>query len=305
MRINFDFGDLEAFVAVFESGSFQRAAEQLAISQSAITRRIQKLETALDVILFERTTRSLRATLAGKEFCARAQAILDDAGEALRALGDATLRYRHQRNAVVTIATVRTLAQNLIPRALKRNGDNGPLVRINLLDLFADEVSNAVLSGEADFGIGFLGMQEYGLDFEYLCDDPFVLAIPQDHELAQEKSIRWADLASYRLIVPQKGSGNRLLIDNALARRRILLDWTFQVRHFSTALGLVQSGLGVAVLPATAISPFGDGGVQSRPIVEPVVCRSIGGVRRSGKSLPQIAENLYRILASECRAADP
>ena len=131
MRINFDFGDLQAFVAVFETGSFQHAAAQLAISQSSITRRIQKLESALGATLFERTTRSLRATLAAREFFARARAMLDDAGEAVRALGDATLRYQHQRNAVVTIATVRTLAQDLVPRALLRANEQLAQTRIN------------------------------------------------------------------------------------------------------------------------------------------------------------------------------
>lgn len=300
MRINFDFGDLQAFLAVAENGSFQRAAAQLAISQSAITRRIQKLETALDVELFERTTRSLKPTLAAKEFRTRAQAILDDAGEAMRALGDSTLRYQHQRNEVVSVATVPTLTHDLLPRALRRFEASGAGVRINILDLFANEVSEAVAQGEADFGIGFIGMQEPGLEFEFLLDDVFVAAMHRDHPLADKAELRWEELAPHRLIVPQKGGGNRLLIDNTLAKKNKLLDWSYQVRYSSTMLELVRSGIGVAVLPASAIPADPVSAVVARPLHDPVVSRGIGGVRRIGRNLPPRAQALYDILVEEC-----
>lgn len=301
MRINFDFGDLEAFLAVAETASFQRAAGLLAISQSAITRRIQKLEAALGVALFERTTRSLRLTLAAKEFRARAQAMLDDAGEALRALGDSTVRYQYQRNEIVTLATVPTLTHDLLPRALRRFEADGHGARINILDLFAGEVGDAVATGEADFGIGFIGMQEPGLEFEFLLDDVFVLAMHRDHPLAQKSELRWDELTPYRLIVPQKGGGNRLLIDNTLAKQNQFLDWYCQVRHSSTLLELVRSAIGIAILPASAIPVADVSPVVARPLVDPQISRGIGGVRRIGQPLPPSARALYDILVDECR----
>ena len=69
MRINFDFLDLQAFLAVAELGSFQRAAEQLAVSQSAVTRRIQKLESGLGIVLFERSTRTNSRTAFSTSCC--------------------------------------------------------------------------------------------------------------------------------------------------------------------------------------------------------------------------------------------
>ncbi|WP_029064993.1 LysR family transcriptional regulator, partial [Labrenzia sp. DG1229] len=81
MRINFDFNDLEAFLAVMETGSFHLAAERLNLSQSAITRRVQKLEDVLGSSLFERTTRAVRPTLAAKRLQARAEVMLEGARE--------------------------------------------------------------------------------------------------------------------------------------------------------------------------------------------------------------------------------
>ncbi len=300
MRINFDFADLEAFLAVADAGSFQRAAEKLALSQSAMTRRIQKLEAALGVSLFERTTRSLKPTLAAKEFRQRAQSMLDDAGLAIRALGDSSLRYEHQRNQVVTVATVPTLTHGLLPQVLRRFDSEAGRVRVNILDLFAGEVADAVQQGEADFGIGFFGLREPGLEFDFLRDDVFVLAMPREHPLARQKKLSWPELKPYRLIVPRKGGGNRLLIDNALAQAGQVLDWSYQVRHSSTLLELVRSGLGVAVLPASAIAEV-DAAVVARPLVEPVISRGIGSLRRSGRELAPSAKRLHQILLETCR----
>ncbi len=305
MRINFDFTDLDAFLAVYETGSFQRASQQLAISQSAVTRRIQKLETALDTALFERTTRRLHPTLAASEFRARAQGLRDDAQEALRVLGDAPGRHSRQRNAVVTVATVPTLTQDLIPRVLARFEREGHRARIQLLDLLAGEVDAAVAAGEADFGIGFGGMVEPGLVFDWLRDDRFVVAFKADHVLSRHAEVSWPMLASYPLIVPQKGGGNRLLIDVTLARQKLQLDWAYQARHSTTLLELVRAGLGVALLPGSALGGARDPGLQSRSLIEPSISRALGVIRRANQVPTRVASALLDILLDECRNGKP
>ena len=86
MRIKFDFLDLEAFLAVKETSSFHAASERLNLSQSSVTRRVQKLEEALGTEVFERTTRDVRPTLAAKRLQVRAEAILQDAQETTLAM---------------------------------------------------------------------------------------------------------------------------------------------------------------------------------------------------------------------------
>ena len=98
MGINYDFGDLEAFLAVKETGSFHAAATRLNMSQSAITRRIQKLEDALDSRLYVRTTRAGKPTLAAKRLQARAEALLQDARETTEAMRDDSVAFAHQLN---------------------------------------------------------------------------------------------------------------------------------------------------------------------------------------------------------------
>ncbi len=305
MRINFDFLDLEAFLAVAELGSFQRAAEQLAISQSAITRRIQKLETALDTILFERTTRSLKLTLEARSFRSRAQEIMDNAAEAMHAMSDESTRFEHQRNSIITIAAIPTTTHDILPQVIKHFRATGHTARIKILDYFANDVIEAVTQGEADFGISFIGMQEPGLIFEYLFEDQFVLAMHRDHPFTQRVKISWHEIEGEQIIVPWKGTGNRMLIDNEMATIQQQLDWSYQVHHSSSAIGLVEANLGVALLPQSAVPQRENSLVASRPLKDPEITRIIGTVRRSQHVLSVAAEAFYQILIDECQKIMP
>lgn len=293
MRINFDFGDLKAFLAVSELGSFQRAAYQLHISQSALTRRIQKLEEAIGIRLFERTTRSLKLTLAAKGFRSRAQLMVDEATEAIQALGDDCARFDYQRNATVAVAAVPTATHNILPSAIRLFRDQGFRARIKLIDLSANDVLEAVSQGEADFGINFIGAQEPGLTFRTLLDDRFVLALHRSDPLCKRRRIKWSEIDESRFITVWKGSGNRMLMDNALAKARRSLNWAYEVRHLSTALGLVEAGVGITALPETAMPGNDHPILVSRPLIEPDISRTIGTVRRAGSALPSMAESFY------------
>ena len=295
MRINFDFTDLSTFLAVAELGSFQRAAESLHLSQSAVTRRIQKLEDSLGVTLFERTTRSLKLTLAARLFQDRAKAILDNAEEAIIAVGDDVAQFEYHRNTIITIATIQTATHAVLPKMIKLFRDAGYTSRIRILDLFANDVVDAVSQGDADFGISFMGAQEPGLEFQHLQDDHFVVAMHPDNPLSQHTEINWSDLQDQSVAIPWKGTGNRMLIDNALSHSHAPLEWAYQVRHSATLLGLAESGVGVAILPFSAIPQYSPARVIARPLVGPSVTRVIGSVRRSGHTLTSAAEAFYKL----------
>ena len=296
MRINFDFADLEAFLAVADLGSFQRAANVLNLSQPALTRRIQRLEASLGVSLFDRTTRSLKLTLAAKRLRGRAQAMVDDAAEAMLAIQDETARFEHERNAIVSVALIPSATQTMMTRAIQTFRQRGHSARLRLLDRSANHVAEAVADGEADFGISSIPALEPNIGFEAIMDDRFVLAIRRDHPLSTSETVRWRSLQGLPLIVPMKGTGNRMVIDEALAKARQDLDWTFEVERSTTALCLVEAGIGLAVLPKTAIAARPDAPVVARPLSAPSVSRTIGIVRRTGQQLSKPAEAFIDIL---------
>lgn len=295
MRINFDFTDLNTFLVVADLGSFQRAAESLHVSQSAVTRRIQKLEDSLGITLFERTTRSLKLTLAARLFQDRAKAILENAEAAIIAVGDDATQFEYHRNTIITIATIQTATHQILPQMIKAFRDAGYTSRIRIMDLFANDVVDAVSSGEADFGISFMGAQEPGLDFTHFQDDHFVVAISPDNPLSDLDEIHWSDLHDQAVAIPWKGTGNRMLIDNALSHSQAPLEWAYQVRHSATLLGLAESGVGVSILPLSAIPQYEPARVIARPIVGPSITRVIGTVRRSKHSMSSAAEAFYKL----------
>jgi len=288
MRINYDFGDLEAFLAVKETGSFHGAAERLNLSQSAITRRIQKLEEALGSQLFERTTRSLRPTLAAKRLQSRAEAIISDAQETTRAMRDESVAFAFQRGAVISLATIPSVVGMLISPAITTFRAAGHEARLRIIDGSANEVAEAVAAGEADFGISSIPMLEPSTDFEALFDDQIVLALALNHPFAGQGVLRLEDLEDTPLIVPARGTGNRLLIDEAMARARMPLMWAFEVGRSTTALTLVQEGMGAALLPQSAI---GDAQVAICTLDALNIARPVGLLSRLGQrdSSPTIA----------------
>ncbi len=280
MSINYDFGDLEAFLVVKETGSFHAAAERLNLSQSAITRRIRKLEQALDSLLFERTTRAVKPTLAAKRLQARAEAILQDARETARAMRDDSVAFAHQRNAVVTVATIPTVVSDLLSRAIAELRRDMVSVRIRLLDQSANDVAEAVAQGEADIGLCSIPMLEPGTEFEPLFDDPIILAQPRGWPGPEGGDLAWSRIGDMPLILPARGTGNRLIIDEALAAARLPLVWTYEVIRSATALDLVTAGLGAALLPQSAI---GQADVDVFRLSSPNVTRAIGLLSRAGQ----------------------
>jgi DNA-binding transcriptional LysR family regulator len=284
----FDLGDLEAFAAVVRLGSFRAAAEAVHLSQPALSRRVEKLESALGVRLLERTTRRVAPTQVGREFALRMQTLLDDLDGTL--LGIESLAA--QRVGRVTIACVPSATLHFLPAVLRRFHGRYPAIRVRIHDAHAHEALAAVLSGEADFGLNFIGADQPELRTIPLLRERFVVACRRDHPLAARRAVRWEDLRGEALLAVDQTSGNRMLLEKALAG----LDWrpqpVFEARHVHTLLGLVAAGLGVAAVPQLAL-PRGSSDLVGVPLTAPVVHRAIVLVSRRGGRLGPAARALH------------
>jgi DNA-binding transcriptional LysR family regulator len=290
--VNFDLNDLQAFRAVVELGSFRKAADAVSISQPALSRRIDKLEQALGVRLFERTTRSVTLTTVGRVFAQSAEQLLHDLDVALLGIRDVS----SSRLGHVTIACVPSVAYYFLPHVIARYHRRFPRIRVKLLDASANEVLAAVSSGEADFGVGFMGSQEAEIEFKLLLQDRFVVACQRDHPLARKKRVTWNELYEHEYVSVDKTSGNRLLLDQALSAVAPSTPSICETRHVTTMLGLVEAGLGVAAVPSMAMPTHEHPILTSVPLVDPVVKRRVGIVRRRGRSLTPAAQEFYRMM---------
>ena len=293
MSINFDLGDLQAFAAVADTGNFRKAAELIHISQPAFSRRIDKLEGALGVSLLERSTRKVELTAIGRDFARKTRQLLDDLDATLMGIRDVSAT----RMGEVTVACVPSAASYFLPGVIKRYHLAYPNIRVRIFDAGANEVLAAVARGEADFGLNFIGSQEADLEFEVILEEPFVAACRRDHPLARRKSVAWNELRAYDFMTVGKSSGNRLLMDLALAGVPDRPAWIYEAQHVMTLLGLVEAGLGVAALPRLAMPGKDHPILASVPLTDPVVTRRVGLIRRRNRSLSPAAQELYSLTA--------
>lgn len=287
----FDLADLQAFTAVARLGSFRAAADSIHLSQPALSRRIDKLESALGVRLIERTTRRVQLSAVGQEFARKAQDLLDELDATLLGLE----QLAQQRSGRVTVACVPSATRYFMPAVLRRFHERFPRIRVHIHDAHAHEVLAAVTSGTADFGLNFVGRQEAGIDFAPLLRDRFVLACRRDHRLAAKRSVRWSELQGEPWLAVGQSSGNRLLLERALAGMPERPQSVFEARHVQTLLGLVEAGLGVAAVPQLAM-PTGSSDIVGVPLTAPAVHRDIGLITRRGERMPPAAQTLREFL---------
>src|SRR5882672_1137922 len=170
---------VQAFIAIADRASFSRAAEQLHITQTALSRRMQNLESFLGVRLVERTTRSVALTAIGQNFLPQARRLLADLGTALVEIRETGKSLRGD----VTIACVPTVGVHYLPRVIQRYSAAFPENRIRILDHASGRVVTAVLRREAEFGITLTGSYEAELVSTPLLQDRFVLVCRRDHPL--------------------------------------------------------------------------------------------------------------------------
>lgn len=283
---------IQAFIAIADEGGFQKAANTLHITQTALTRRLQNLEADLGVKLVERTTRSVALTRIGSDFLPHARRLLTELQSALVEIRESGKAQRGD----ISIACVPTAGVHYLPRIIKEYSEHYPNNRIKILDHLSPGVTEAVLSREAEFGIRQSGLQHPELSTVPLLQDRYVLICRDDHPLAERKRIPWRQLDSFPLIFPSHIRTNRAQLDAALSGRDVALQPYFQVGRSSTAVGMVAEGVAAAVVPGLAIQRGAYANIRVVPIIDPVVSWTLVLVARKQAHLSPAAEVLYDML---------
>ncbi|MBV8380424.1 MAG: LysR family transcriptional regulator [Paucibacter sp.] len=243
---------LEALIDIVDLGSFSKAAEKQHISQTGLTRRMQRLEEQLGLRLLDRTTRSVTLTSVGRDFLPEARRLIEEVERSFL-----RLRHRAQRlDGDVVIASVPSLMFGRLPQVLGDYMHQCPHTRIEVLDRNSTRVLDAVRHRQAEFGL-HVHLPEHlpDLHHEPLAAAPFSAVCRADHALADRTRLEWADLGGHDLITLGGSSGNRQRMESQLTRSGIDIRTRFVVEYYSTALGLAAQGLGVAILVDLGVAP--------------------------------------------------
>lgn len=290
---------LRAAVAVAQHGSFRRAAENIPVSQPALSLAIQELESALGATLFDRTSRSVATTELGRHFVQGAARLLADFEHLLQETGEAA---RSRRGRVV-VSCVSSIAGRVMPLAIRHCAAHYPQVEVSIRDDVATQVLALVQAGAADFALTIeppaLGE---GMLFEALFEDPFYLVCGRGHPLARRRQVPWKALDGQSLIELSTSSGTHQMVRDELARCHARPGRSTAVSHLSTVHGLLEAGHGIAVLPRIALPVPEHPTLVARPLVQPSMARTIGIYRRRDRSLAPAAAALIDSMRAVLKA---
>ncbi len=290
MKIDFD--GLQAFVVVTELGSFTKAAERLSITQTALSRRVQRLESLLGQRLLERTTRRVALTATGTEYLGQARAMVREMVAVFSQMRGAA----RQARASFSLACVPTMVAFLLPDLIQRYTEHHPDHRIRLTDATSQEVREAVLNGQAEIGIAVQGERNPRLIETHLFDDPLRFFCRRDHPLSKKSLVSWSDLSTTHLIVVSSQRATRVFMNYQLAKRGLSVSGAYEVQHHSTAASLVAAGVGCAILPASCIDTSDRRQLVSVPLGNPVVKRKVLLIQRKGAELSEPAARFADLL---------
>lgn len=243
---------LEYFLAVADELHFGRAAQRLHMSQPPLSQQIRQLENELGVILFHRSTRHVELTDAGALLYPMAQRIVADGEHLERAM----VEFKEGIRGLLRVGFVDSAAYAVVPRFINLYRDTWPLIDFSLESMSSDQQAASLLRGEIDIGICRTTGSRRDVESVELHREPLLLAVHPGHRYAARDSVGLAELAGERFVGFDRHVSETLHAElrTMLATQGVAYDPSIEATEYSTVLGLVASGLGVAIVPAGVVT---------------------------------------------------
>ena len=246
---------LQAFASVAENGSFSNAAEELHLTQPAVSKRIALLESQLDCSLFDRIGRQITLTEAGRALLPHAQSVLQELRAAKRHIQD----LRGGVTGLLTMGISHHMGLHRLPDVLKKFTQQYPDVRLDIDFLDSEEAYERVLLGEVELGVITLAPEEKpSLQQTPIWKDELVVTVARNHPLAQptlpsQKRVSAKALSEYRAILPGLNTYTGRIVKALFEEQKLPLDVSMSTNYLETIKVMVSIGLGWSVLPKTLI----------------------------------------------------
>ncbi|MDQ6523309.1 LysR family transcriptional regulator [Nocardioides sp. LHD-245] len=289
--LDLDLRTLRLVLDVARQRSFTMAAERAHLSQSALSRAVNDAERRLGIRLFDRTTRSVEPTPAGREFVRIATGLVADYERGMREFA----LFRDGAGGVVRVSALPSVAATLLPSLVARLREDAPDVTIDIHDVLAHDAIEDLVAGRADLAIAGDADLPAGTAFSPLLSDRFHAVHPRGHRFAEGDAVTWRELAEETLVMFGPSSSLRILTDATLEALDARPADTIEAQNIAVIAGLVAAGLGVAAAPATVLPLMAFADLASTPLVSPEVDRTLGIVTIPDRSTSPAAE---RVIAS-------
>jgi DNA-binding transcriptional LysR family regulator len=280
--MNISLRQLKVFLGVASSASFTKTAQRLHLSQAALSAIIRELETQLQCRLFNRTTRTVSLTEAGKTLLPVATRIVDTIENTALELG----KIGREEQRVLRVGVTPHIAVSLMPAILKRYAALAPSVRVEITDSAPGELLQLVDAEDLDAAFGSFFAKASGIDRVPIFPTRLVVVSPLAEDAGwpgfRKDAVAWQTFQNVPLIAfPQDNPIQRLIEEN-LAREGIVTGKRIGVGHLETAIAMAEAGFGVAIVPSLSEAICQRFRVRLS-VIEPVVEFAFYCITRAGR----------------------
>ncbi len=275
---------LRSFLAVVDAGAITAAAERIAVTQPALSRRLRQLEEHLGAKLLVRGRKGVELTGIGRLVATEARALVRRYDE----LRGQVAGMQGLAGGVVRLGGGATAVSFVLPEAIARFQADHPGIRFQLKEAGSSEVARDVLDGNLELGVVTLPVRHAELEVRPLVVDPIVLAARADDPLAQRRRVAVDDLSGRALVGFEAGSAIRQIIDDALTRAGVSMEVVMELRSIPAILRMVATTGNLAFVSRLGLP--GQTGVREIAVPGLSVERRLAVVmRRGGQPSPAAA----------------
>lgn len=300
MSLMLNLTGLRYFHEVAKLGSIRRAAERLHVSPSAISRMITKIEHEFQADLFERRTKGVRLTAAGRLLATRLNGVFLQLQDVRTEIDE----LKGLRRGDITLYCIEGIVPDMVPSILSTFHRRYPAVTYNVYTAGTDHIVEALLGDTADLGIMFDRVRDPRIQVILSYTEPLHAMMSPAHALARRRSVSLRELAEYPVAMPDASYGVRRLLDRALHAKRIAMPMLLTTNSLELTRGLARSAVAITFMPPFAARrELASGELIAMPIVEKELLMGTMSVCfRRGRRLSAAASELIDVIADEFQA---
>ncbi|WOD40430.1 LysR family transcriptional regulator [Nodosilinea sp. E11] len=265
---------LQAFLSVAETGSFQAAAQQCQVTQSTVSRQVQALEAELDAPLFHRGAQA-KLTVAGERLLPKARRICQDWMQVSREIADLMAGKQPE----LCVAAIQSVCATVLPPVLQRFCAEYPQVQLRVTALGSDRSLKVLRDGLVDLAIVMDNPRlttQPEMVVTPLFEEPVEVLMAADHDLACQPAIAWESLSRFPQIIFKDGYGMQRLVQQQFQDRGATFTPAMELNTLDAFRGVVRQGNFLALLPRSALADsYTDPSLAVRPTEAPVLTRSV------------------------------
>ena len=270
----------KAVISLATFKSFLAAASFLEISQPGLTRIIQQAEKRLGFELFRRGSKMVTLTPAGAEFLVFAERFLQEFSNQTQ-----RIRLNHfEERLKISISCLMSISHVVLPGVINDFKKKNPNISIEIHEGVGRLISDAVIEGRVDFGIGSSDFYPKGVSIVEEVEERFVVVMPKGHELAILPELTLDQIGHWPLISMPATSGIRQLLDAEALKAGVVLQHEITTSQYDTMFKLLLKGIGLSVVPISVERGMDISKLTVRPLT-PLINRKIAVLIKSGQSL--------------------